>query len=197
MSTYRGLSGETRRTERRSRLVAAGLDLWGEAGWQGVTVRGVCARAGLTDRYFYENFADRDTLLLAVFDQVRDEIITLMFEVPWTGDPRAIMRATFTEVLAVLAADPRKARVGFTESAGSPALERRRHEAVGLVAEALAGKVSTASAPPPPGTVTVALFCAGGVGELISAWLADRLDLSAAQLVDHCTTLCAAAFNLP
>ncbi|WP_434090437.1 TetR family transcriptional regulator [Nocardia beijingensis] len=39
------------------------LDLIGESGAAGVTMRGVCRRAGLTTRYFYENFATRDELL--------------------------------------------------------------------------------------------------------------------------------------
>src|SRR5512139_974724 len=71
--TYGGRSAEERRSERRHRLVDAALAIWGEQGWAAVTMRQVCARAGLIDRYFYESFPDRDALLVAVWDQLRDE----------------------------------------------------------------------------------------------------------------------------
>jgi len=62
------------RAARRTALLTAALDLIGEQGGAGVTVRSVCRRAGLTDRYFYENFAGRDELLAGLFLQVADEL---------------------------------------------------------------------------------------------------------------------------
>jgi AcrR family transcriptional regulator len=35
-----------------------------------LTVRAVCRQAGLTERYFYESFADRDEFVRAVYDHV-------------------------------------------------------------------------------------------------------------------------------
>ncbi|WP_278258124.1 TetR family transcriptional regulator [Nocardioides convexus] len=52
---YGGKTAEQRRAERREALLAAAVDIWQESGWAAVTMRGVCARAGLTDRYFYES----------------------------------------------------------------------------------------------------------------------------------------------
>ena len=68
--TYRGASAEERRADRRARLLAGCLDVVGEVGVVGVTVEAVCARAGLTKRYFYEAFGDRDAVLAAVADGV-------------------------------------------------------------------------------------------------------------------------------
>jgi AcrR family transcriptional regulator len=195
MSTraYRGRSPEQRVAERRERLLAAGLDLWSELGWSGVSVRGVCARSGLTDRYFYESFADRDALLLAVFDGVRDELTGRMLAVPFTGEPRRVMRTMFLSLFRALADDPRLARVAFTEHAGSPALESRRHDALLAVAEAVAEGVSAAV---PGGDFHgPALFCVGGVGGLISAWLAGRYPATPEELADRCTDLCARVFG--
>src|SRR5256885_16518468 len=67
---YAGASAVERRDERRARLLAAGLDALGTDGYAGATVRGVCARARLTPRYFYESFDDLDALLVAVFAEV-------------------------------------------------------------------------------------------------------------------------------
>ena len=35
-------------------------------------------RRGLTDRYFYESFTDRDALLATVWDQMRDETLMML-----------------------------------------------------------------------------------------------------------------------
>src|ERR1700760_3385627 len=70
VGTYRGVAMEDRRADRRRRLLEAGVRVIGESGWQSTTVRAVCSEAGLTERYFYESFADRETLLLDVFDRV-------------------------------------------------------------------------------------------------------------------------------
>ena len=63
---YGGLAQEDRVAARRARFVEAGLELFGTQGFRGATVRGICAAAGLTDRYFYESFASLEALLVAV-----------------------------------------------------------------------------------------------------------------------------------
>ncbi len=198
MSTrpYRGRSPQQRTAERRERLLAAGLDLWSELGWSGVSVRGVCARSGLTDRYFYESFADRDALLLAVFDKVRDELTGGLLAVPFTGEPRAVMRTVFTALAGSLAEDPRRARIAFTEHTGSPALEDRRHDAVLALAGSLAEGVRSAAHGHAGDLDAAALFCVAGVGGLISAWLAGRLPATPEELADRFTELCARVFGV-
>jgi len=61
---YRGVSLHERRTLRRERLVAAAADLYGEHGYRNVTVRMICQRARLTERYFYEAFASSEEILV-------------------------------------------------------------------------------------------------------------------------------------
>ena len=69
---YRGVEAPERLALRRRRFLEAGLDLLGAADSDlaGLTVRAVCGRAGLSARYFYENFNDKDELVSAVFDWV-------------------------------------------------------------------------------------------------------------------------------
>ena len=55
---------------RRDKLVAAGVELLGGAAGPALTVRAVCRESGLTERYFYESFADRDEFVRAVYDHV-------------------------------------------------------------------------------------------------------------------------------
>ena len=75
---YGGISAADRRADRRRKLVAAGRHLWGESGIADVTVRGVCAHAGLIARYFYVQFDGRDALLFAVVDEVRSQLLDAM-----------------------------------------------------------------------------------------------------------------------
>lgn len=55
--------------QRAQQLVAAAYDLLAEEGLEGLTIRAVLARTGLARRAFYDNFAGKDDLVLAVFAQ--------------------------------------------------------------------------------------------------------------------------------
>lgn len=55
--------------ERGRQIVAAAFDLLEEEGLEGLTIRAVLKRTGLARRAFYERFAGKDDLVLAVFEQ--------------------------------------------------------------------------------------------------------------------------------
>ncbi|MGH2987557.1 MAG: TetR/AcrR family transcriptional regulator, partial [Solirubrobacterales bacterium] len=121
---YRGVSADDRRAVRRARLIEAGLELLGERGWQGTTVRAVCAEAGLTERYFYESFAGRDELLAGVFDRVATEaaegVLRAVEAAP--HDARSKARAAIGAFVEMLTDDPRRARAMLLESFGDASL---------------------------------------------------------------------------
>ena len=71
---YGGVSEEQRRAARRLRLLEAGLEIIGTQGYAAATLRAVCARAELTERYFYESFANREALLVGVHRWVVDQL---------------------------------------------------------------------------------------------------------------------------
>ena len=71
---YAGESHEQRRHKRRGQFIAAGKQLFGTQGYRRTTVRGLCKQAGLTDRYFYESFASTEDLLVAVYEQLIQDI---------------------------------------------------------------------------------------------------------------------------
>jgi AcrR family transcriptional regulator len=123
----RGWAGTTlaeRRDGRRRRLLDVGLELLGTEGSAAVSVRSVCRAAQLTDRYFYENFADRDALLVAVFDEVVAEFGAALVEVVGAGypDQASLAYAAVDAFVGVMAADPRKGRVLLIEPLSSPAI---------------------------------------------------------------------------
>src|SRR3546814_8716418 len=72
--TYGGVSAAARTAERRERLVAAAVDLFGRQGYLETGVKDICHAAGVTDRYFYESFHNRAELFAAAFDLAVGEL---------------------------------------------------------------------------------------------------------------------------
>jgi AcrR family transcriptional regulator len=69
-STNRVLESRRDQILGRSRqIVEAGYELLEKGGLEGLTIRAVLKRTGLSRRAFYERFLDKDELVLAVFEQ--------------------------------------------------------------------------------------------------------------------------------
>ena len=72
--SYLGATAEERRLQRRETLMEAGCDIYAERGYRNATVKAICERAGLTERYFYESFPNNEALFLALFQKVTNRI---------------------------------------------------------------------------------------------------------------------------
>lgn len=192
--SWRGISAEDRRAERRTALIEAGIEVIGTQGWANTTVRGVCRQAGLTERYFYESFPDHEALLIAVYEHVLVEGIRVVLaataEAP--HDIRLTARAGIAAAVELLIDDPRKGRVLILEATGNETLQRRRQEAVRAQATLLSefAKDFFGSRPPDPAdTYLTALALVGALSEVGSAYLDGQLDVSRERLIDHLTEL--------
>jgi AcrR family transcriptional regulator len=129
---YRGASLEQRQEERRAKLVEAGLSVIGTQGYNAATVRAICAEAELTERYFYESFANREALLASVYEQCIErltQVILTAIQAVAPPAPDTMSRAGLQAFFEVLKRDPRLGRVLFIEvlgvSAGVDNLYRR------------------------------------------------------------------------
>src|ERR1700750_1425158 len=96
---YGGLAMAERVAARRARFIEAGTELFGTQGFRGATVRGICAAAGLTDRYFYESFETLEALLSEVSRTLTHAFAARLTEESirsedWRGDAAAIERRT-------------------------------------------------------------------------------------------------------
>jgi AcrR family transcriptional regulator len=128
---YGGRSERERRADRRARLLAAGLDLFGTEGWTGATIEKLCTAAGVATRSFYEEFSSREALLLAVFEDVLAGVVTEVTpRVVVGGGVEAQVRAGLTGYVEHLTADPRRARVVHHEIRVAGTLEDHRQAAV-------------------------------------------------------------------
>jgi AcrR family transcriptional regulator len=191
---YGGISAVDRRAERRRKLVAAGRQIWGESGVAEVTVRGVCSAAGLIPRYFYEQFPNREALLFAVSDDVRDELLDALV-VAGIGDPGTLaakLRSALTAFLDIIAADPHVHRIATGDVTGVTGLAQHRTHILDMITELViqyAPDVLDGEAPDPADLRRGALFMVGGVNQLIEAWLEDpkeSTDELAAMSADLC-----------
>jgi AcrR family transcriptional regulator len=149
---YAGLAAEERVAARRARFVEAAIELFGTQGFRGATVRGACAAAGLTDRYFYESFESLEALLVAAYRaQVGALAQRLAREAirsaAWGGDARDVERqcALGYEIWFAAVRDPRFARIVLVEVLGvSPAVDAAYEQAMREIAELTIAPLATA-----------------------------------------------------
>jgi len=182
---YRGVDADARRAERRLRFLEAGLDLLGHTDPDELTVRAICAESGLTARYFYENFTDKDALVEAVFDNVTAQLATTTQAAVAAAPPEEQNRAGISNIIGMIAADPRIGRLLFSTEVAGATLVRKRAEQ-GELFTALSGQHIQAALKVGgndriQGTAS---FVVGGVRQTITAWLAGDLTIGTDDLVD-------------
>jgi len=191
---WAGIPAAERRATRRTRLLDAAFELLGTDGWSATTVRGVCLAAKLNPRYFYESFESLDALLVAVYDRTVEELAATVYRaVEAAGtDPASQVRAVLSGIVDFVDEDQRRGRVLYVEAIGNETLNLRRIETGHELVELLERDASERYGPPPSGERIgriAAAFLVGGFAELLSAWLAGRIDVSKAQLVDDASAL--------
>lgn len=199
-----GTTLDVRRDARRRRLLEVGFELLGGRGGAAVTVRSVCRHAKLTDRYFYESFADRDELLVAVYDQVaeeaRDVLAGAVAAVASPAEPEAIARAAVDAFLGLLTRDPRKGRVLLLAPMTDAALSARAVELMPMFAELIRVQLAAAAgsavpvAPLEERMTATALI--GALSNLFIRWLDGTLAASERELTDYCVRLLLTAMPL-
>ncbi|NKY50755.1 TetR/AcrR family transcriptional regulator [Nocardia vermiculata] len=172
-----------RREARRTALLEAALDLIGEAGAGAVTMRAVCRRAGLTDRYFYESFAGRDDLLDVLYRLVADDFREPMTAFAATADPagdREIAGALVDKVLA----DPRKSRLFLVEPYSSTGLGQTTISVMPTFTRLIQDHLFTDIDDPIRRRMAAVTMASGNAG-LFAAWLNGSLRADRDQVVDH------------
>jgi AcrR family transcriptional regulator len=178
---YRGLSQEQRRAERRGRLLAAGLELFGTDGWYGTSIERLCARAQVSTRYFYEEFHSRENLMELVFatefGRAADVAMAALTSSTAleTFDPPAELRrrleVTARTYVHHVTADPRRLRVIHKESRAVPAFEPVRQDTVERVAARLWAHWFTGSIAAPPRRASVRRSAVhGAMSEVLLDW---------------------------
>ena len=135
-----------RRLERREALLDAALELFGTKGYASTSVEEICRTAFVSTRNFYEEFDNREAVLVEITDRISraatEAMLSARFE-PGADRVRREATARVRSLAHSLLDDPRRARIAFIESLGvSPGQEARRREVHCLFAQYLGALIN-------------------------------------------------------
>ncbi|MDP9100639.1 MAG: TetR/AcrR family transcriptional regulator [Actinomycetota bacterium] len=196
---YGGRTESERRADRRERLLASALQLFGTEGWSATSVERLCAESGVATRYFYEEFVDREDILRAVYLSIQhgatEAVIEALLDVP--PDLPSLARTGVGRYVRYHAEDPRRARVVHCEARVAGTLERERHKAMlgfaDLIEHAVRNEMPSRS---PQRQRVLALALAGGVSEVLVDWVAsDEPRPPTEPIIDELTAIYLAALG--
>jgi AcrR family transcriptional regulator len=192
-----GTTLDARRDARRRTLLEVGFELLGGQGSAAVTVRSVCRHAKLTDRYFYESFADREALLVAVYDEVAARFRDTLAEAVarHAGQrPDVVVRAAVAAFVELVTDDTRLGRVLLLSPMTDAALSARAVGLMPMFAELLRAQLAVhaeragAGAGELPLRMTATALI-GALSNLFVRWLDGTLGATREQLTDYCVRL--------
>lgn len=177
---WSGVPLDDRRALRRDQLIAAGVTMLGGANGPALTVRAVCREAGLTERYFYESFSDRDEFVRAVYDDVCTRAMSTLMSA--TTPREAVER-----FVALMVDDPVRGRVLLLAPAVEPVLVQSGAEWMPSFIKLLQGKLTEISDPTMQNMIATGLI--GALTALFTAYLDSRLTASREQFIDYCVEM--------
>ncbi|WP_354700366.1 hypothetical protein DSM112329_00637 [Paraconexibacter sp. AEG42_29] len=202
---YGDRTAAERSEDRRGRLVAAALEAFGTTGYGQTSIEQLCAQARVSTRNFYELFAGREALLLALHDDLNARALTAVAEAVAAVDPDDLpgragagVRAYFT----VVTSDRRWARIAIVESVGvSQTTERHRREAIQRFADLLQlefTRLAEAGLIPARDFRLTAIALVGAINGLVNTWAGDSAwDDSLDDVVAVATELIVTAATRP
>jgi AcrR family transcriptional regulator len=180
---WSGVPLEDRQALRRDELIAAGVELLGGEGGPALTVRAVCRATGLTERYFYESFSDRDEFVRAVYDDVCAKAMTTLASSTSAHD--AVER-----FVALMVDDPTRGRVLLLAPTVEPVLTRSGASWMPSFIELLQRKVTRITEITEPAKQAMAATgLLGALTALFIAYLDGRLTATREQFIDHCVDM--------
>jgi AcrR family transcriptional regulator len=174
---WTGVPLEDRQARRRDDLLAAGVELLGGIDGPGVTVRAVCRQAGLTERYFYESFTDRDEFVRAIYDDVCTRAMSAL-------STATTPREAVERFVAMMVDDPVRGRVLLLVPEAEPVLIRSGAEWMPSFIGLLQRKLTKITDPAIQNMAATSLI--GGLTALFTAYLDGRLTASREQFIDYC-----------
>lgn len=174
--SYGGIPLAERQADRRDRLVRAAIAVSARTGREGASVAAICAEAGLTARYFYENFPNREALFLAAFSRVQDELFA---RITAHATRRDSVKNALIGFFTVLAEFPGPARVFLVELDETEA----EMKALGRAAAARFGKLFAPEAE--PGSLAQA-GAAGAIIQIARRWIQEGFQQTPEEVAAIC-----------
>lgn len=196
---YGGLTPEQQRAERRQRLLATALELFGTQGYHATSIETLCAQARVTSRHFYEEFNGREGLFDALYAELMRQVklIVLQRVMRPAATPQQQIEEGLAAFIHAYLDDPRVGRVVCLEVVGvSEAMARQRAGYIREFAQLIEAGILPYAGQGlfKAGSYHLkAIAMAGAVNELIGAWLlapqALNIDDVTRELIEIFTTM--------
>jgi AcrR family transcriptional regulator len=117
----------TRDPDRRSRILVAAADLVARKGFHAVSIAEIGAAAGITGSGVYRHFDRKSAVLVALFDQIIDDLLRDEAEILASGtDLSAALDQLIAGQVEFVVGDRELAQVYYSEINNLPAEDRRR-----------------------------------------------------------------------
>jgi AcrR family transcriptional regulator len=187
---YRGSSADERRALRRRRLIEAAVSVYGERGYHNSSVKAVCEAAGLTERYFYESFANSEALLVASVQGATGLMLDVIREAA-DREPvgAARVRAMLEAYYGGLEQEPVAARVFLLETQG---VSRSADEVVKTLRARLADMLEAGwGGETTPSDSLLKVGVIGAVIHIATAWVVGGYTRPLAEVTDAAFRVCA------
>lgn len=127
---YSGRPVEEWKAARRERLLEAALELFTTEGYPATSVERLCSTAKVSTRHFYQEFPNKEAVLVAVHEQGVQLGLTQAAAALDAAPPSPIrerLSRGLTAYLHTIMDDPRRARLAFVEVVGvSTTVEQQR-----------------------------------------------------------------------
>ena len=122
----------------RGRLAKAAMELYGERGFEQTTVAEIAKRAGLTERTFFRQFADKREVLFAGADSLQEVLVTAVADAPSSLPPIATVALGLDAVAGMLQPGRDHSRERQAIIAANPDLQERELIKLATLGAALA-----------------------------------------------------------
>ncbi|MCW2621851.1 MAG: transcriptional regulator [Frankiales bacterium] len=201
---YGGRSAPQRRADRRERLIEAGMDLMGTVGYEQASIERLCLRAGVSTRYFYEEFASREELLVAVYEQLLAAATRICLEAVRAYEdlhPDPISRTEqidcgLRSYVGYLVEDARRVRILHLEMRTVPALEAFRAVTMRGFAEQIRQSFRGSAPLSAESGRVLSLALLGAVGEVLGGWAGQpEPRMPVGELIDELSSFCTSALD--
>lgn len=183
---WAGTDPTARRAARLAALVETGITLLGDSEAP-LTVRAVCRTSGVTERYFYENFADREDFVRRIYGEAGNRIQQVLIAAVSQASPSRVADAAIDSFVTMLTTSPAVVRVllltPFTESSLGTQGISLAPPFVALVQAQMVGIEDENQ------RYLIALGVVGALTTLFMAYLNGTVAMPREQFVRHCVLM--------
>jgi AcrR family transcriptional regulator len=182
----------------------AGLELFGSEGYAGTSIERLCATASVSTRNFYEEFAGREALLIALHERITQQALQNA-TIALAGHEQDPLRERIDRMvrayITTTSGDPKWTRLAYVEVVGvSAAVEQHRlmwrERIVEFLVEEADRAAKRGEAEARDFHLTAVAFI-GAVNELVYYWSMHNRSTPLDDLCDELTRLAVAAITGP